>query len=172
MNKSSKWIFSLLLLGLISILLQVAHASEIHTVKRVIDGDTILLENNERVRLIGVDTPEVHESDKLHRDVERTQRDLDTIRKLGKMASVFTKEMVEGKRVRLEYDQANAAIGHRDRYGRILAYVYLEYGTFLNAEIVRQGYGVAYTKYPFKYADEFRKYEREAREKRRGLWGN
>jgi micrococcal nuclease len=80
--------------------------------------------------------------------------------------------MVQGKRVRREYDQANAAIGHRDRYGRILAYVYLDDGTFLNAEIVRQGYGVAYTKYPFKYADEFRKYEREAREKRRGLWGN
>ena len=172
MKKSFKGIIFLLLPCLFLIPLQVSFAADIQIVKRVIDGDTILLKNNERVRLIGVDTPEVHESDKLHRDIERTQRDLDTIRKLGKMASAFTKNMVEGQRVRLEYDQANAAIGHRDRYGRILAYVYLEDGPFLNAEIVRQGYGVAYTKYPFKYAGKFRKYERQAREKRRGLWGN
>ncbi len=79
--------------------------------------------------------------------------------------------MVGDKWVRLKYDQANAAIGHRDRYGGTLAYVYLDDGTFLNTEIVRQGFGVAYTKYPFKYAAEFRRYEREAREKRRGLWG-
>jgi len=91
---------------------------------------------------------------------------------LGRKSSAFVKRTVRGQRVRLEYDQANAAIGHRDRYGRTLAYVYLEDGTFLNAEIVRQGYGFAYTKYPFRYADEFRKYEREAREEKRGLWGN
>ena len=44
-------------------------------------------------------------------------------------------------------------------------------GTFLNAEIIKQGYGFAYTRFPFKYMDEFRRYEREAREKHRGLWG-
>ena len=147
-------------------------ASDLFTIKRVVDGDTLLLGNGERVRLIGVDTPEVHESDKLQRDAERTQTDIETIRRLGQKSSAFVKKMVRGKRVRMEYDQANAAIGHRDRYGRTLAYVYLQDGTFLNAEIVRQGYGFAYTKYPFKYADEFRKYEREAREKGRGLWGN
>ena len=73
--------------------------------------------------------------------------------------------MVEGKRVRLEYDQTR-----RDRYGRTLAYVYLEDGTHLNAEIVKQGYGHAYTRFPFRYLEEFRRYEREARESRRGLW--
>jgi endonuclease YncB( thermonuclease family) len=51
-----------------------------------------------------------------------------------------------------------------------LAYVFLPDGTFLNAEIVKQGYGQAYVQYPFKYLDEFRGYEREAREARRGLW--
>lgn len=146
-------------------------ASDLFTVNRVIDGDTILLGNGERVRLIGVDTPEVHESDKLQRDADRTQTDIETIRRLGQRSSAFVNRTAKGKRVRLEYDQSNVAIGHRDRYRRTLAYVYLEDGTFLNAEIIRQGYGVAYTKYPFKYADEFR-YEREAREKRRGLWGN
>jgi len=73
--------------------------------------------------------------------------------------------MCEGKTVRLEYDQTK-----RDKYDRLLAYVYLEDGTFVNAEIVKQGYGHAYTKFPFKYMEEFRAYEREAREQKRGLW--
>jgi micrococcal nuclease len=170
-----KWLRVLFLsiaLALIPSVVTSSFASDLFTIKRVVDGDTFLLVNGERVRLIGVDTPEVHESDKLQRDAERTQTDIETIRRLGRKSSAFVKKMVRGKRVRMEYDQANAAIGHRDRYGRTLAYVFLEDGTFLNAEIVRQGYGVAYTKYPFKYADEFRKYERAAREKGRGLWGN
>ena len=54
---------------------------------------------------------------------------------------------------------------------RSLAYVFLEDGTFLNAEIIKQGYGYAYTRFPFKYMDEFRRYQREAREQGRGLWG-
>ena len=121
-------------------------------VTRVIDGDTIVLDGYERVRLIGVDTPEtVHPT----KPVER----------FGKEASAFTRRMVEGKKVRLEYDQDT-----KDRYGRTLAYVYLEDDTFLNAEIIKQGYGFAYTKYPFKYMEEFREYQREAREEGRGLW--
>ncbi len=79
--------------------------------------------------------------------------------------------MVQGKRVRLEFDQANAHIGHKDRLSRTLAYIFLEDGTFLNAEIIKQGYGFTYTRFPFKYQDEFKRYEREAREQRRGLWG-
>ena len=74
--------------------------------------------------------------------------------------------MVEGKKVRLEYDWQK-----RDKYGRLLGYVYLEDGTFLNAEIIKQGYGFAYTRFPFKYLEDFRKYEREARESNKGLWG-
>ena len=59
--------------------------------------------------------------------------------------------MVEGKEVRLEYGQTR-----RERYGCILAYVYLTAGIFLNAEIIKQGYDLAYTKYPFKHTEEFR----------------
>jgi micrococcal nuclease len=55
--------------------------------------------------------------------------------------------------------------------GQGLAYVYLEDGTFVNAEIIRQGYGLAYTRFPFKHLEEFRRLEREARESKRGLWG-
>ena len=122
---------------------------------RVIDGDTIAIKINdkqEKVRLLGVDTPEtVHPS----KPVEY----------FGKEASEFTRKMVEGKPVRLEYDWER-----KDKYGRTLAYVYLEDGTFLNAEIIKQGYGFAYTKFPFKYLEQFRQYEREARENKRGLW--
>jgi micrococcal nuclease len=73
--------------------------------------------------------------------------------------------MAEGKMVRLEYDWQD-----RDKYGRLLAYVYLEDGTFLNAEIIKQGFGFAYTRYPFKYLEEFRQYERVAKENGSGMW--
>jgi micrococcal nuclease len=73
--------------------------------------------------------------------------------------------MVEGKEVRLEFDWQR-----RDKFNRLLAYVHLMDGTFLNAEIIKQGYGFAYTMFPFKYLEEFRQYEKEARENKRGLW--
>ena len=132
-------------------LLSTSHA-EIYKVKRVIDGDTLLLINGERVRLIGVDTPETKHPQK-------------PVQYFGREAYLFTKEMVDGKEARFEFDRQK-----RDRYGRLLAYVYLLDGTFLNAEIIKQGYGFAYTRFPFKYMGEFRRYEREARENRRGLW--
>jgi micrococcal nuclease len=133
------------------ILLSASHA-EIYEVKRAIDGDTLLLINGERVRLIGVDTPE-------------TKHPRKPVQYFGIEAYRFTKQMAEGKTVKLEYDWQR-----RDRYRRLLAYVYLMDGTFLNAEIIKKGYGFAYTRYPFKYMEEFRLYQREAREKKRGLW--
>lgn len=141
-------IISFLFLAFISSLL---HA-ETSKVKRTIDGDTLLLTNGERVRLIGVDTPETKHPQK-------------PVQRFGREAYLFTKGVVEGKEVRLEYDWQR-----RDKYDRLLAYVYLRDDTFLNAEIIKQGYGFAFTKYPFKYLEEFRKYEREARENKRGLW--
>ncbi len=123
------------------------------TVERVVDGDTIIVAGVGRVRLIGVDTPEtVHPN----RPVEF----------FGKEASEFTKNLLEGKYVHLEYDQER-----QDRYGRTLAYVYLADGTHANAEIIRRGYGHAYTRFPFRHMEAFRQFEREARTNRRGLWG-
>ncbi|HOW42043.1 MAG TPA: thermonuclease family protein [Candidatus Omnitrophota bacterium] len=135
-------------------------------VTRVVDGDTLKLANGERVRLIGIDTPEVHESYKLHRDSQQSGKDISTIRSLGKRSSVFVKELVENKRVRLEFD-----VERRDKYGRLLAYVYLQDGTFLNAEIIRQGYASLLTYPPnVKHAEEFRKLYQQARDDKRGLW--
>lgn len=135
-------------------------------VKRVIDGDTIQLESGERVRLIGIDTPEMHESDKLYRDSQRTQQDISTIQKLGRRAYAFTKDLVEGKRVSLEFD-----VEKRDTYKRLLAYVYLKDGTFVNAEIVRGGYASLMAIPPnVKYANLLLKLYQEARINKRGLW--
>jgi len=124
-------------------------------VKRVVDGDTIIVRyrgKTERVRLIGVDTPETVHPNK-------------PVEYFGKEASAFTKKLLPaGTRVRLEFDWQP-----RDKYGRLLAYVYVG-TTFVNAEIVRQGYGHAYTRFPFKYLEDFRRYEREAREAGRGMW--
>jgi len=125
---------------------------ELVSVRKVIDGDTFVLASGERVRMIGVDTPE-------------TKHPKKPVQYFGKEASEFTRQMIEGKAVVLEYDWKR-----RDRYGRLLAYVYLPDGIFLNAEIIKEGYGFAYTRYPFKYLDEFRSYEREARESGIGLW--
>ena len=91
------------------------------------------MQNGERVRLIGVDTPETKHP---NRPVEH----------FGKEAAAFTRRMVEGRRVRLEFDPANAPRSHKDstQQRRTLAYVFLEDGTLLNAEIIKEGYGFAY----------------------------
>lgn len=124
------------------------------TVTRVVDGDTVVLEDGQKVRLIGVDTPETVDPRK-------------PIQYFGKEASAFTKAELEGRRVRLEHDWERT-----DKYGRTLAYIYLEDGTFFNAKLISSGYAHAYTKYPFKqeFMDLFRQLERDARENGRGLW--
>jgi micrococcal nuclease len=127
-------------------------ARQTYRVSRVVDGDTIILDTIGPVRLIGVDTPETVDP---RRPVQR----------FGKEASAFTKRLLTGKDVRVEYDW-----NRKDGYNRTLAYIYLVDGTFVNAELIRQGYGFAYTKYPFKYAAKFRTLERQAREKGVGLW--
>lgn len=135
-------------------------------VDRVVDGDTLKLENEEKVRLIGIDTPEMHESNKLHRDSKRSGQDVHTIIAMGKKSYQFTRQLVEGKRVKLEFD-----VERKDKYGRLLAYVYLADGTFINAEIVKQGFASLMTYPPnVKYADFFQKLYRQARENKLGLW--
>jgi micrococcal nuclease len=135
-------------------------------VTRAVDGDTLKLESGERVRLIGIDTPEMHESEKLYRDSKRSGQDIATIQSLGRKAYKFTRELVEGKRVRLEFD-----VEKNDKYKRLLAYVYLKDGTFVNAEIVKQGYGSLMTYPPnVKHVELFKDLYKEARENKRGLW--
>lgn len=139
---------------------------ELHPVSRIVDGDTLKLSSGESVRLIGIDTPELHFSDKLLRDARKSLRDIKTIQALGKRSADFTKKLCRDKKVRLIFD-----VQKRDKYGRLLAYVYLEDGTFVNARIVEEGYAQVLTITPnVKHADYFLKLERDARTNRRGLW--
>ena len=134
-------------------------AAEMRRVLRVIDGDTIVLSPNEKVRLIGVDTPETVHPKKV-------------VECFGKDAKEFTRAAVEGKRVRVVLDEANALRKHKDRYGRTLGYLYTEDGMLLNAELIRHGYAHAYTRFPFRYIVEFREMERQARREAAGLWSS
>ncbi|MFH1678988.1 MAG: thermonuclease family protein [Candidatus Omnitrophota bacterium] len=135
-------------------------------VRRAVDGDTLELENRERVRLIGIDTPEMHESDKLYRDAQRRKTDIQAIMALGKRSYNFTRNLVEGKMVRLEFD-----VERYDKYGRLLCYVYLDDGTFVNVKIVQQGYASLLSIPPnVKYVDLFRAAYQDARENKLGLW--
>ncbi len=127
------------------------------TVRRVIDGDTFVIDNGrkkgERVRLIGIDAPETR----------RTARK--EVGYYGPEAKEYLQAMLTGKNVKLVFD-----VGKKDRYGRLLAYVYLR-EKFVNAELVAQGYAVTYTLAPnVQYADFFVKLERQARQAKRGLW--
>lgn len=124
-------------------------------VKRVVDGDTLLLEGGERVRLIGIDTPETVKPDTPPQP-------------FGHEASEFTKRLAEGKDVRLEFDR-----NREDQYGRTLAYVYIG-DLFLNEEIVRQGFSRAETRFHFRtdYERRFVAAEKEARAAHRGIWSD
>lgn len=164
-NRSPEWsealitaLFVVFLLSFVRLAVSEQTGGEYRTIKRVIDGDTLVLESGERVRLIGVDAPETKHPQK-------------PVQYFGKEAVAFTRKMVQEKKVKLEFEQANSPTGHKDKYGRTLAYVFLEDGTFLNAEIIRQGYGFAYIRFPFRHLEEFRRLERDARKQGKGLWG-
>ena len=121
-------------------------------VTRVLDGDTIVLDNGETVRLIGVDAPEIH-----HPEIP--------VQSFGQEAAEFLRRFAEGFECTLEYEPSDI----RDQYGRLLAYVFVG-DRLANAEMIRRGYAYAYTRFPFRRQTEFIALEREAREHQYGLW--
>ncbi len=121
------------------------------------DGETIQVccigWKREKVRYIGINTPE-------------TKHPTKGVEHFGKEASEANRQLVDGKTVRLEFD-----VQQVDRYKRLLAYVYLEDGTFVNAWLVEHGYAQVMTVPPnVKHQELFLKLQREAREAKRGLW--
>src|SRR5690554_4284766 len=129
-----------------------------YPVTKIVDGDTFWIDNGsekgEKIRLIGIDAPESQ---------KRFKRDKGYF---GKESKEYLTSLLKGKKVRIEYD-----VTKLDRFGRTLAYVYLQDGTFVNAELVKSGYAVIMTIPPnVKYAEWFLELQVEAREKGRGLW--
>jgi micrococcal nuclease len=141
------------------------------TVRRVIDGDTVVVRladrSQERVRLIGIDTPEVHESEKLARETARTGRDATTLGRLGRRAAAFTAALLPaGRRVRLELD-----VERHDRDARLLAYVWRDDGIIVNLALLEAGQAQLLTIPPnVRHVDRFRSCAAAARAARRGLW--
>ncbi|MDP2638396.1 MAG: thermonuclease family protein [Candidatus Levybacteria bacterium] len=129
-------------------------------VTKVIDGDTIkalVNDKEETVRLIGVDTPEVVDPRK-------------PVQCFGKEASNKAKEILENKTIRLESDSTQ---GDKDKYGRLLRYVFLEDGANFNKLMIREGFAYEYTyNIPYNYQSEFKNAEKEARETKKGLWAD
>lgn len=124
----------------------------------VYDGDTFAVDMNgtpEKVRLIGIDTPETHKPNT-------------PLQCFGNDASNFAKGFETGKNVRLESDPTNS---NRDRYGRLLRYAYLEQDDFfINKEMIQQGFAFAYTPFAFQKKDEFLAVEKQAKDAHLGLW--
>jgi len=153
------FLYLLLFIGLfISNELNAQQKTGLLRVSKVVDGDTFWLINargeEEKIRLIGVDSPEARNAGRVKKEY------------FGAESTAFAKRMLDGKRVRLEYDAQR-----KDRYQRTLAYVYLEDGTFVNALLVREGYATVATFPPnVKYEKLFIRLQREARSKKKGLW--
>ena len=131
---------------------------KIYSVVKVVDGDTISVNINgitETIRLIGINTPETVDPRK-------------PVECFGIEASNKAKELLTGKKVILESDPTE---GERDKYQRLLRYVWMEDGTFFNKKMISDGYAYEYTyDTPYKYQAEFKQAETEARLAKRGLW--
>lgn len=134
--------------------------SEMAQIVRIVDGNTFIASLREKevtVRLIGVVTPEP-----THKRVE--------VSEFGKTAALFLEKLIpKSKWVFLEYEPNRARI---DKEGRILAYAYRHDGVFVNERILAEGFGVAHTKQPFRYAEDFTTIQQKAQFARKGLWGN
>jgi len=131
-----------------------------YSVISVVDGDTIKIDMNdtqETLRLIGIDTPETVDPRK-------------PVQCFGIEASNKAKELLSGKKIRIEKDVSQ---GDRDKYNRLLVYIYREDGLFYNKYIIEEGYAQEYTyNIPYKYQTEFKQAETEARALKKGLWAD
>jgi micrococcal nuclease len=131
----------------------------LYVVAEVIDGDTIRVEMNnkaETVRLLGINTPEVSNPYKPEEC-------------FGKEASEKVKELLTNKEVYLIPDLQSP---DRDKYDRLLRYVFLPDGKFINADLIKEGYAFNYIYEPFQFMKQFDYLEKQAKENRLGLWSN
>ena len=118
----------------------------------VIDGDTIVIDTGEKVRLIGIDAPEIH-----HPTLP--------VQRFGPEAADYLKIFAEKKECMLEFEPGNTS----DIHGRLVAYVYVN-NILVNAKMLKLGYAYVYTSFHFKRLNEFVAIEKQARESKLGLW--
>jgi micrococcal nuclease len=131
----------------------------LYAINHFIDGDTIAVNMNghtEKVRFIGVDTPETHKPNT-------------PVQCYGPQAAAFTKQTIGSRRVRLVSDPLST---DRDRYNRLLRYIYLPDGTNVEETLIRDGYGFYYPYFPFSKSAQFAADEQTAMSAHRGLWAH
>ena len=122
-------------------------------VKWVNDGDTVILSGGTKVRYLGIDAPEI-------------AHDRKPAEPYGKEAKALNKKLVLSRRVKLELEDEK-----RDRYGRLLAYVFLEDGTFVNGELVRRGYAhLLRRQVKLRYWERLLGLQRQALKEKKGIW--
>ncbi len=128
------------------------------TVVYVYDGDTVLLKKGKKVRLLGIDTPEIGKDGKKD----------ECFAKEAKQKAI---ELLAKKRVKIETDKMQPRY---DKYGRLLAYIFLEDGTNINKFLIQEGYAKEFTykQKPYKYQKEFKEAENTAKENKKGIWGS
>jgi len=135
------------------------HQPGLYSINHFVDGDTIAVNMNghvEKVRFIGVDTPETHKPNT-------------PVQCYGPAAAAFTKAVIGHQSLRLVSDPLST---DRDRYDRLLRYVYLPDGSLLNEKLIQQGYGFYYPYFPFTKSHLFEADEQAAMAAHRGLWAN
>ncbi len=131
----------------------------LYSVTHFLDGDTIAVSMNgkeEKVRFVGVDTPETHKPNT-------------PVQCYGPAASAYTKTVIGNQKVRLVSDSLST---DRDRYNRLLRYVYLPDGTNLNEKLIQTGHGFYYPYFPFTKSKQFSDDQTKAMAAHLGLWGN
>jgi micrococcal nuclease len=139
---------------------------------KITDGDTFQINFNgkkEKVRLIGIDTPESRINKKARKDALKSDESVEDIVALGKEATQFVKTLVKvGGEIKIEFD-----VRERDQYGRLLVYAYLQDGRMLNEVIIKAGYASPLTYPPnVKYQKLFLEAFHFARENKLGLWAD
>ncbi len=135
------------------------HQPGLYAVSHFGDGDTVTVDMNgkqEKVRFIGVDTPETHKPNA-------------PVQCYGPAASAFTKNIIGDNKLRLESDPLST---NRDRYDRLLRYVYLPDGTLINRRLIQEGYGFYYPYFKFSKSQEFEAAQQSAMAAKKGLWAN
>ncbi len=146
------------------------YAQQKTTVTRIIDGDILQAlygEREKRIRLIGIDTPESRINKNAKRDANMSEQDIKTIIEMGRKSKKYVDGLVKrGDLVTIEFDAQE-----RDKYGRLLCYVYLSNGKMLNEEILKAGYAVIMSIPPnVKHKDMFLRAYKQARDRKVGLW--
>jgi micrococcal nuclease len=131
----------------------------LYSIDHFVDGDTIVVNmdgKKETIRMIGVDTPETHKPNS-------------PVQCYGPAAAAYTKNLIGTSQVRLQADSKST---DRDRYNRLLRYVYLPDGRMVEQQLIENGYGFAYLDFPFDKSGEFARYQDRARAATKGLWQN